>query len=65
MVRWTFRDLLAMFVQSSIMAFWGLQGVGILHSVPPEVNGALISAFTLVIQFYFRKRGPEEEQKGD
>ena len=63
-MKWTFRHLLALFTQASILVFWSLQGVGLLQAVPGEVNGALISAFTLVTQFYFRKKGPSEEESG-
>ena len=59
-MRWGFRNLLALFMQSAILLFWALQGVGVLKEVPGEVNGALISAFTLITQFYFRKKGPTE-----
>jgi len=55
-----FKDAFAAGVVAAILIFWGLQGVSALQSVPGEVNGALISAFTLIVQYYFRKRGPSE-----
>mgnify|MGYP000097142512 CR=1 FL=1 len=51
-----FRDLLAVVVQGEIVAFWILQGLGILKNIPSEINGALIAVFTLIMQFYFRKK---------
>jgi len=58
-----FRDILTASVQAEILTFWGLQGLGILTNIPGEVNGALISVFTLMFQFYFRKRPSDEKVK--
>jgi len=66
-MKWNFRNLLAIFMQSAILLFWSLQGIGLLQNVPGEINGALISAFTLITQFYFRKKpsaeAPENSQE--
>ena len=59
-----FRDVMAIIGSAGIMSFWGLQGVGILQGVPSEVNGALIAVFTLVFQFYFRKKPASEKTEG-
>jgi hypothetical protein len=59
-----FRDLLAALLVSSILLIWVGEGLGALDRMPPEVNGLLISAFTLVVQFYFRKRPAEEKVRG-
>ncbi len=49
-------DLLALLVLAVIIpALWLLDGNGIIH-LPGEVLGATIAAFTLVVQFYFRKK---------
>jgi len=61
-VKVIFRDLLAVLLIVLILAFWLLQGMAILTNVPGEVNGALIAAFTLVAQYYFRQRTREEEE---
>jgi len=58
-MKWNFRNLLAIVSQAEIIAIWILQGLGLI-TLPGEVIGALISIFTLVFQFYFRKK-PEGE----
>lgn len=58
-----FRDGLAVMMEGGILVFWGIQGYGIIQNIPGEVNGALIAVFTLVAQFYYRKK-PEEEIVG-
>jgi hypothetical protein len=55
-----FNDILATLLEMSIMAFWGLQAYGVLQYVNGEVNGALLSVFILVAQFYFRKKPTED-----
>jgi hypothetical protein len=48
-------DLLALLVLLVIFpALWVLDGRGII-ALPGEVLGATIAAFTLIVQFYFRK----------
>lgn len=59
--RLKFRDLLALVGQAEIVGFWTAQGLGIVQNVPGEVNGALIAVFTLIFQFYFRKKGQTEQ----
>jgi hypothetical protein len=52
-------DLLALLVLVIIFpALWILDGRGIIH-LPGEVLGATIAAFTLIVQFYFRKKSAE------
>jgi len=58
----TFRDCLAVLLVCAIIAFWVLQGIGLIKQVPGEVNGALIAVFTLVAQYYFRQRTREEAE---
>jgi len=62
-MRIIFRDLLAVLFVVLILAFWILQGMGLLIKVPGEVNGALIAAFALIAQYYFRQRPREEERE--
>ena len=54
----TFNDRLALVLILSIPALWALQGWGKV-ALAPEVTGALIATWTLVIQYYFRKQPPE------
>lgn len=51
-----YRDLLAAGLLGATLTFWGLQGAGLLKNLPSEVSGALIACFTLIVQFYFRKK---------
>jgi len=55
----SFNNLLALVVVLIIAALWALQGFNVL-SLMGEVTGALIAAFTLIIQYYFRKSPPKE-----
>ena len=55
----TFNDRLALLVLIIIPALWILQGLEVV-SLAPEVTGALIVTWTLVIQFYFRRSPPGE-----
>jgi len=54
----TFNDRLAVFL---ILLLPGLWIANQWISLPAEVNGALIATWTLVIQYYFRKK-PEEKK---
>lgn len=53
----TFNDRLALVLMGLIPLLWGLSGRGII-TLPPEVTGALIATWTLVVQYYFRKQPP-------
>ena len=53
----TFNDRLALFLLVVIPALWFLTGYGLIQ-LAPEVTGALIATWTLVIQFYFRRNPP-------
>jgi len=55
-----YRDLLSICVIFLIVALWIFQGVGIIGA-SGEIIGATIAAFTLVIQFYFRKKPASED----
>ena len=61
--RINFRNFLAAVAQAEIIGFWTAQGLGVIQNVPGEVNGALIAVFTLIFQFYFRKKPKEESLK--
>ncbi len=50
-------DLLAVWLITLIIGLWVLQGRGIISAMP-EVSGATIATFTLVVQYYFRKSPP-------
>jgi hypothetical protein len=50
----TFNDFLALLLIFLIIGLWILQGKGIITAMP-EVSGATIATFTLIVQFYFRK----------
>lgn len=50
-----FRDGLSLILVASIMVFFCLQGAGFLEYTE-LIDGALIASFTLVVQFYFRKK---------
>lgn len=52
-----FNDVLALVLVFLIVALWILQGLGKISAMP-EVSGATIAAFTLIIQYYFRKSPP-------
>ena len=54
----TFNDFLALILIFGIIALWVLQGCGRL-TLLPEVTGALIVTWTLIIQFYFRRAKKE------
>jgi hypothetical protein len=49
-------DLLALLVTVLVFpVLWVLDGCGVI-SLPGEVLGATIAAFTLIVQYYFRKK---------
>lgn len=49
-------DLLALLIIVLVFpALWVLDGRGVI-SLPGEVLGATIAAFTLIVQYYFRKK---------
>ena len=54
----TFNDRLALFLLVVIPVMWLLAGYGLV-TLAPEVTGALIVTWTLVIQFYFRRKEVE------
>lgn len=50
----TFNDRLAIILLVMILILWLLQPL-CKFTLPDAVNGALIVAFTLILQFYFRR----------
>jgi hypothetical protein len=54
----TFNDLLALILTFGIIAIWILQGKSVI-TMPSEVTGAMIVTWTLIVQFYFRKKESE------
>ena len=62
-MRWSFRNLLALLSILAIFAtVWGI-GVGVLSYASDLVKG-IIQWGALIVQFYFRKKGPDEEGQG-
>ena len=51
----TFNDFLALVLIFGILGVWIFQGCGKLN-MPTEVTGGLLVTWTLIIQFYFRKK---------
>jgi hypothetical protein len=54
-----FNDLLALTLILGIVALWVIQAICKL-SMPSEVIGALIVTWTLIVQYYFRKKQEEK-----
>jgi len=44
-----------------IPTLWVLAGLALIR-LPGEVIGATIAGWTLILQYYFRKKGPKEEK---
>jgi ABC-type bacteriocin/lantibiotic exporter with double-glycine peptidase domain len=57
-----FNDLLCLILIVFIAAVWAIQGLGKL-TLSAEVTGALIVTWTLLVQYYFRKKQSEETDK--
>ena len=55
----TWNDVLALVFGLVILTLWTLAGTCIID-LPDIILGATISAFTLIIQFYFRKAQSEK-----
>jgi hypothetical protein len=53
-----FNDFLALGALIIIPGMWVFQALA-AKSLPGEVNGALIATFTLIIQYYFRRKPSE------
>jgi len=56
-----FRNLLALILELVIIGMWIIQGMSIV-AMPGEVIGASIAVFTLIAQFYFRKKPDSEPE---
>lgn len=52
-----FNNLFAIFLILVIVALWVLQGTGVMAAME-QISGATIAAFTLIVQYYFRKQPP-------
>jgi hypothetical protein len=53
-----FNDTLCLILILLIVSFWFLTGLKVLE-LPAEVTGALIVTWTLLVQYYFRKKQGE------
>ncbi len=53
----SFNDFFAVFLVFLIICLWVLQGRGIISAMP-EISGATIATFTLIVQYYFRRAPP-------
>jgi hypothetical protein len=51
----SFNDVLCLVLVSVIMSLWILVGLKVL-ALPSEVTGALIVTWTILVQYYFRKK---------
>jgi hypothetical protein len=58
----SFNDFLCLVLITLIVGMWVLAGMKILE-LPNEVTGALIVTWTILIQYYFRKK-QNGEMKG-
>ena len=54
----SFNDRLALVLLGLIPTLWVLGGLGVI-ALAPEVVGALIATWTLVVQYYFRRQPPQ------
>jgi len=54
-----FNDLLCIMLVILIVLMWVLTGMDVI-ALPSEVTGALIVTWTLMVQYYFRKRTGEK-----
>ncbi len=54
----TFNDFLALIFIFGIIVLWIVQGLGKIN-LSPEVTGALIVTWSLIVQYYFRKKSGE------
>jgi hypothetical protein len=52
-----FNDLLAIILVALIVALWIVQGLKWID-LNEAVSGSLISIFTLIVQYYFRRAPP-------
>jgi hypothetical protein len=57
----SFNDLLCLVLIILIAALWILTGLKVLE-LSAEVTGALIVTWTLLIQYYFRKKNTESSK---
>jgi hypothetical protein len=57
----TFNDFLCLVLVLIIVGLWILTGLKTLE-LPEEVTGALIVTWTLLVQYYFRKKNRETKE---
>jgi len=57
MIPQNFNDLLCILLIFLIVLFWVLSGMDIVN-LEEQVSGALIVTWTLLIQYYFRRKPP-------
>jgi hypothetical protein len=53
-----FNDFLALILALAIITVWVTEAAGWI-AIQGEVNGALIATFTLIIQYYYRRKPTE------
>jgi len=61
--RTVFRNLFALVIWLTTIIVFILHGANVIQ-LPEMVIGSMITIDTLVTQFYFRKKGPEDAEKG-
>jgi len=54
-----FKNMLALILSLVIIAMWVAQGMSLVD-MPGEVVGASIAVWTMIAQYYFRKKGDTE-----
>jgi hypothetical protein len=54
----SFNDLLCLMLITMILGLWIMLGLKVI-ALPSEVTGALIVTWTLLVQYYFRKKQSE------
>ena len=57
----SFNDMLCLVLIVLIVGLWLLTGLKVIE-LPAEVTGALIVTWTLLVQYYFRKRSKNKKE---
>jgi hypothetical protein len=55
-----FNDLLALCLIFGIALMWSVDAAVARFTLPSEVNGGLLVTWTLIVQYYFRKKQEEK-----
>ena len=58
----SFNDFMCLFLITMILALWIMLGLKMLD-LPSEITGALIVTWTLLVQYYFRKKQNESNKE--